>query len=319
MYAIFTATATKATNQGIFDMLGMSRLTTFCIVKPPLRKNISYHFHYVSKDIPLENIFKDILNELRSKKQETDRCIIFCQTRKQCSVIYRLFSLSLGKGMFLNESMRNRESFVQMFHAGSPQTVKDYVVQEMTCRNSTLRVLVCTIAFGMGIDCKEVHRSIHFGPSKSVEGFVQETGRLGRDGKQCFSYVLYNGLLTAHCDTQVKSLISESVCHRTSISELFSGSDNVKPEGCLCCDICNKSCDCETHEQLQLVSFYGDSMTEVSKDHKCGSTRRHVSQSQRRELQQKLVEYQISLLPAHTNQFIPAGNPGILMEFGNTK
>ena len=52
-----------------------------------------------------------------------------------------------------------------------------------------------TIAFGMGIDCKDTFRSIHFGPSKIIESLVQESGRIGRDGKQCISYVLYNGLL----------------------------------------------------------------------------------------------------------------------------
>ncbi|EDO44384.1 predicted protein, partial [Nematostella vectensis] len=54
-----------------------------------------------------------------------------------------------------------------------------------------VQVLVATIAFGMGIDCKGVHRTIHFGPSKNCEAFIQETGRAGRDWKSSFSYLLY--------------------------------------------------------------------------------------------------------------------------------
>lgn len=94
-----------------------------------------------------------------------------------------------------------------MFHVGSPESVKAHVINEMTNSESKLRVLICTIAFGMGIDCKNVYRSIHFGPSMSVEGLVQETGRLGRDGKQCICYVLYNGLLLTNCDSQINDLL----------------------------------------------------------------------------------------------------------------
>ena len=68
------------------------------------------------------------------------------------------------------------------------------------CQNIDLHIIlgrsvICTIAFGMGIDCKDTFRSIHFGPLKIIESLVQESGRIGRDGKQCISYVLYNGPL----------------------------------------------------------------------------------------------------------------------------
>ena len=39
----------------------------------------------------------------------------------------------------------------------------------MIKHSNHLRVLICTVAFGMGTDCTDVYRSIHFGPSKTVE------------------------------------------------------------------------------------------------------------------------------------------------------
>ena len=65
----------------------------------------------------------------------------------------------------------------------------------MTIAGSHLQVLIATIAFGMGVNCKGVRRVIHFGPSKNIEQYVQESGRAGRDGEDSTCIILYNGLL----------------------------------------------------------------------------------------------------------------------------
>lgn len=43
------------------------------------------------------------------------------------------------------------------------ESLKSLVMNEMSKKNSYLRVLMCTIAFGLGIDYKNVYRSVHFG------------------------------------------------------------------------------------------------------------------------------------------------------------
>jgi len=42
-----------------------------------------------------------------------------------------------------------------------------------------IRILIATIAFGMGIDCKDVKTVIHYGPSYNCETYLQESGRAG--------------------------------------------------------------------------------------------------------------------------------------------
>ena len=70
--------------------------------------------------------------------------------------------------------------------------------------NSGLRVLVATIAFGMGVDCKGVYRTVQFGPSKNIESYTQETGRAGREGKVSVVFLIYQGIILNHVDKDMK-------------------------------------------------------------------------------------------------------------------
>ena len=85
-----------------FQMLELSLFSSFVLEKPPLRGNTSYHFCNVGRDSPLDVVFGELLQELQTKLEKTDRCIIFCQTRKQCATIYRLFTWVIGKKTFVN-------------------------------------------------------------------------------------------------------------------------------------------------------------------------------------------------------------------------
>ena len=82
----------------------------------------------------------------------------------------------------------------------------------MACDERHLRVLISTIAFGVGANCKRLRRVIHFGPSKSVELYVQECGCAGRDGLPSTCVLLHNGLLSAHYEKDMKQYVSTNEC-----------------------------------------------------------------------------------------------------------
>ena len=88
---------------------------------------------------------------------------------------------------------------MEMFHAGTPVSVKKHILSNIAEVGGHIRVIACTVAFGMGVNCKEVHRVIHFGPSRNIERYVQECGRACRDGVRSTCLLLHNGLLGAHC------------------------------------------------------------------------------------------------------------------------
>ena len=54
--------------------------------------------------------------------------------------------------------------------------------------SSHLRIVVATIAFGMGLNCPNVRRIIHWDPPGDIESYLQETGRAGKDAEAIMYY-----------------------------------------------------------------------------------------------------------------------------------
>ena len=69
---------------------------------------------------------------------------------------------------------------LDMFTACTHPTMKESILYSVPDSDGTLRVI---IAFGMGLDCPNIQRVIHWGPSSDIESYLQETGRAGRDGR----------------------------------------------------------------------------------------------------------------------------------------
>jgi len=118
----------------------------------------------------------------------------------------------IGDTIYAGKLGDNRNVLLEMLHSCSPPSNKEAVLQSFQDPKGVIRILVATIAFGMGVDCRAVHRTIHFGPSKNLEAFVQESGRAGRDGKPSVSYLLYHGLLLTHVEKDIKNFIHTKDC-----------------------------------------------------------------------------------------------------------
>jgi len=76
------------------------------------------------------------------------------------------------------------------YHAGLGQDSRSE--RQTKWKNGQIRVMVCTNAFGMGIDKPDVRFVVHFDVPDSPEAYFQEAGRGGRDGKRSFAVLLWN-------------------------------------------------------------------------------------------------------------------------------
>ena len=135
------------------------------------RPTIQYTVQYLDKNTSMEMAFNYLVEQKKQHDIKTTRCLIHCQTRKQCSVIYRIFVLPLGKQLFKEECLP-QNSLIDMYHAGTPPKVKELIVKNMADENRHLRIPFCAIAFGMVVNCKKVRSVVHFGSAKSIESYV---------------------------------------------------------------------------------------------------------------------------------------------------
>ncbi|MFQ5356049.1 MAG: DNA helicase RecQ [Mariprofundaceae bacterium] len=160
-----TATADEHTRQDVLDCLKLRKAELF--VSSFDRPNIRYTVS--EKRNPLPQLL-DFLGE-----RPDDGGIVYCLSRKRVEEVA--------------VNLQRHGIRAAAYHAGLPAKARAET-QDNFLRNR-LRVIVATIAFGMGVNKPNVRFVVHFDIPKSIENYYQETGRAGRDGLDSEALLLF--------------------------------------------------------------------------------------------------------------------------------
>lgn len=163
----FTATATRAVEADILKTLSIDRSNV-------LRTKIQRTNLIIRSEKRLGNGKEQITKFLKTHEDECG--IIYCFTRKETETL----SVSLNKDGFSTLA----------YHAGLPSNQRDDIFKKF--KNESIKIIVATIAFGMGIDKGNIRFVLHTSMPKTIENYSQEIGRAGRDGLNADVLLLYS-------------------------------------------------------------------------------------------------------------------------------
>lgn len=166
------------------------------------------------------------------------------------------------------DALRERgtpDGLIDMYHRSIDDESKKRILESFKKPDSCIRCLFATIAFGMGIQIKDIRIVVHWGAAKSCLSYWQEIGRAGRDGQQstaiCYAYgrSLTKQKTAESMISAVRGTLNDNKCMRQSVMDAMSIKEAVfhiqKQECvgctnecscafCMCCNSCKSKCSC---------------------------------------------------------------------------
>ena len=223
----FTATASPELLRSITAILFPEGVYSF-FSRTPAKDNIAFSVR--------PSLCKDAdLTDLIIHRPVKRPLIVFCATRRETEETARLLQ------------RYTEPDKIRFYHAGLDREEKKAIELWFRCGNE--KILTATCAFGLGIDAKGVRTVIHRTPPGSIEAYIQETGRAGRDGSLSRAVLLMDPedlMVVDMKDTaeetqdRKKTFLSactgKRICRRVAYMQLFSPEE--EQPACGICDIC---------------------------------------------------------------------------------
>jgi len=186
-WAACTATATAKVRKDVAENLGLKGKPVLEVLLPFDRHNLRYGV-ISRRDREFGGDPYTEVVDLTASQPSSDCGIIYCQRQADCENIADLLqecgvpAMPFHAGLSKSRKQAAFDAFI-----GKAGAAK----RESAPSEAKARVLVATIAFGMGVDKADIRFVFHASPPRSLSAYYQESGRAGRDGKPALCVMFY--------------------------------------------------------------------------------------------------------------------------------
>lgn len=188
-----TATATPKVREDVIKILGLVEKDMKIFTMTTSRPNLHYEVRYKSDELDAFDNFLPWLKAIYRRRAAPERKAELDALGERVDnvpgIIYTLFR---GGCESLAARLRDSGIGAKPYHAGLSADIKSETLTRWVNNEPGYDIIVATTAFGMGIDKDNVRFVIHWQLPKSFEGYYQEAGRAGRDGKASSCIIYYS-------------------------------------------------------------------------------------------------------------------------------
>lgn len=244
----FTATASDKILKRVKEIIFPGKSPELIAANPD-RPNISYKvIHAISKNSQLTELLT-----VSGEEAYGFPVLIFSRSRTGTELTAQMLRERLGRDNIF------------FYHAGLDREEKKII--EEWFFDSHDGILIATCAYGMGVDKKNIRTVIHMEPPLTVEAYLQESGRAGRDREMSKAVLLVserdipetkssnNQETISESDSRYRDFITaftnNSKCRRESLLSQLG----AESESCFGCDVCDKTVQSKIYGQNEILSL----------------------------------------------------------------
>ncbi|XP_069108670.1 ATP-dependent DNA helicase RecQ-like [Argopecten irradians] len=192
-HLLLTATVTPKSVQDLTKQMCLHSpiIVSENVDRPNIFLDVRNRIPNIHKFEKYDDLIEPIASERKTKKHLFPVTIMYVESLEAMGYFFQYTSYALQGDSYDGDDIPENRIFAQ-YHKDYPDSMKQVILTELTKENPKIRLVLATVALGMGVNAPSVDRIIHCRPPTTLEKYLQEIGRAGRLGQKSTAVMYFN-------------------------------------------------------------------------------------------------------------------------------